>query len=66
MWKSRRRGQDLPNGSITELNGCSTQINEACADPPDGGYGWVQIGVCFTVNCFTWGQVAVGVTVIYT
>ncbi|KAI9879093.1 MAG: hypothetical protein M1830_009612 [Pleopsidium flavum] len=60
MWRFRRRGQDLPNSSITELNDRSTQINEACAGPPDGGYGWVQVGVCFTVNCFTWGQVAVG------
>jgi hypothetical protein len=27
--------------------------------PPDGGYGWVQVGVAFTINTFTWGQTAV-------
>jgi hypothetical protein len=27
--------------------------------PPDGGYGWVCVGACFTINCFTWGVVAV-------
>lgn len=26
---------------------------------PDGGYGWVQVGVGFTINAFTWGQTAV-------
>ncbi|KAI9678690.1 MAG: hypothetical protein M1817_005747 [Caeruleum heppii] len=25
---------------------------------PDGGYGWVNVGVCFSINCFTWGAVA--------
>jgi hypothetical protein len=30
--------------------------------PPDGGYGWVCVGTCFTVNCFTWGVVAVGLS----
>jgi hypothetical protein len=29
------------------------------SDPPDGGFGWVQVGVAFTINCFTWGQTAV-------
>jgi hypothetical protein len=27
--------------------------------PPDGGYAWVQVGVAFTINTFTWGQTAV-------
>ena len=27
--------------------------------PPDGGYGWVCVACCFTLNCFTWGVVAV-------
>lgn len=26
--------------------------------PPDGGYGWVCVAACFTINCFTWGIVA--------
>ena len=29
------------------------------SDPLDGGYGRVQVGVCFAINCFTWGQTAV-------
>lgn len=27
--------------------------------PPDGEYGWVCVAACFTINCFTWGVVAV-------
>jgi hypothetical protein len=27
--------------------------------PPDGGYGWVCVAACFTINCFTWGAVSV-------
>ncbi|PMD56279.1 major facilitator superfamily protein [Hyaloscypha bicolor E] len=23
--------------------------------PPDGGYGWVCVACCFTINAFTWG-----------
>ncbi|MCJ1258558.1 hypothetical protein MMC24_006391 [Lignoscripta atroalba] len=30
----------------------------ATQDPPDGGYGWVCVAACFTINCFTWGVVA--------
>ncbi|KAJ5201723.1 major facilitator superfamily domain-containing protein [Penicillium cinerascens] len=26
--------------------------------PPDGGYGWVCVASCFSINCFTWGAVA--------
>jgi MFS family permease len=33
--------------------------NTAGASPPDGGYGWVCVGACFTINCFTWGAVSV-------
>ncbi|KIW75119.1 hypothetical protein Z517_11891 [Fonsecaea pedrosoi CBS 271.37] len=28
------------------------------APPPDGGYGWVCLACCFSINCFTWGAVA--------
>lgn len=35
-------------------------VNEIAVDaPPDGGYGWVCLAACFTINCFTWGVVAV-------
>jgi hypothetical protein len=32
---------------------------EAVAPPPDRGYGWVVVGACFTINCFSWGVTAV-------
>ena len=60
MWKSKKRRPSLPTGVNTELNAHSAPLNQEYEDPPDGGYGWVQVAVCFTVNGFTWGQVAVG------
>lgn len=27
--------------------------------PPDGGFGWVVVGACSAINCFTWGVTAV-------
>jgi hypothetical protein len=27
--------------------------------PPDGGYGWICVAACFSINCFTWGAVSV-------
>jgi hypothetical protein len=35
------------------------EIENAPTPPPDGGYGWVCLACCFTINCFTWGIVAV-------
>lgn len=26
---------------------------------PDGGYGWICVAACFSINCFTWGAVSV-------
>lgn len=49
----------MPVGSITELDDHSGPPNQVYEEPPDGGYGWVQVAVCFTINGFTWGQVAV-------
>ncbi|KIW66140.1 hypothetical protein PV04_08342 [Phialophora macrospora] len=34
------------------------EIENAAPPPPDGGYGWVCLACCFTINCFTWGIVA--------
>jgi hypothetical protein len=28
---------------------------------PDGGYGWVVVASCFTLNAFTWGITSVSV-----
>ncbi|KAK2591268.1 hypothetical protein QQS21_011049 [Conoideocrella luteorostrata] len=28
------------------------------SSPPDGGYGWIIVGSCFTLNAFTWGVTA--------
>jgi len=47
---SSPEGQTLAPAPIIEL---------PIEAPPDGGYGWVQVGVSFTINAFTWGQTAV-------
>ncbi|KIW42984.1 uncharacterized protein PV06_06473 [Exophiala oligosperma] len=34
-------------------------LQEECqVEMPDGGYRWVCLACCFTINCFTWGIVA--------
>lgn len=30
--------------------------------PADGGYGWVCLFACFCINAFTWGVIAVGIS----
>ncbi|KAI4745537.1 MFS general substrate transporter [Aureobasidium sp. EXF-12298] len=45
--------ETAPNtGSLVQL-----EYEEENA-PPDGGYGWVCVASCFTVNFFSWGVVA--------
>ncbi|KAL8419203.1 hypothetical protein RB594_002422 [Gaeumannomyces avenae] len=34
------------------------QIVDDSGSPPDGGYGWVVVCSCFTLNSFTWGATA--------
>lgn len=44
----------------TRLEDFDTEIiRRSVQPPPDGGYGWVCVATCFSINCFTWGIVAV-------
>lgn len=42
--------------------GVSREATQALT--PDGGYGWVVVGSCFTLNAFTWGVTSVCYSVI--
>ncbi|KAJ5597463.1 major facilitator superfamily domain-containing protein [Penicillium hordei] len=33
-------------------------LSSNISPPPDGGYGWVCVAACFSINCFTWGAVS--------
>jgi hypothetical protein len=46
--------EDTPRVITEEL-----RDEEAVEPPPDGGYGWVVVGACFTINCFSWGVTSV-------
>ncbi|KAK1980416.1 major facilitator superfamily domain-containing protein [Colletotrichum cereale] len=58
-----RHGEPASNGS--ENSPCSppgrganaqpVQLDFEQERPADGGYGWVIVASCFTLNCFTWG-----------
>jgi len=54
----RLHSEVLPPLTLDEvIEGENTTI--AQHTPPDGGYGWVCVAACFTINCFTWGTVSV-------
>lgn len=45
-----------------EQVGCSDELRrseDSIEPPPDGGYGWVIVASCATLNGFTWGVSAV-------
>lgn len=55
----RKKVEATPTLQATELE---TDIEDGTTDidpPPDGGFGWVQVGAVFIINTFTWGQTAV-------
>lgn len=45
--------------SIDEFDDVSEHDSTREETPPDGGYGWICVAACFTINCFTWGTVSV-------
>ncbi|KAL9596231.1 MAG: hypothetical protein Q9219_005942 [cf. Caloplaca sp. 3 TL-2023] len=51
-----RQPANLPPTSINEVDSLDDDRTEEAS--PDGGYGWVCVAACFTINCFTWGTVA--------
>ena len=48
---------DYPKPQAAQVDDVTN--NPQATTPPDGGYGWVCVGACFAVNCFTWGTVSV-------
>ncbi|KAI9794286.1 MAG: hypothetical protein M1833_000429 [Piccolia ochrophora] len=47
----------MANRYALELEDPRTRLS-ASNTTPDGGYGWVNVGVCFSINGFTWGAVS--------
>ncbi len=45
---------------MNEFDDVSNDDSRREEAPPDGGYGWICVAACFTINCFTWGTVSVG------
>lgn len=55
----RNHNSDEPN--VIELAATTQegQSVDAIEEPPDGGYGWVIVASCATLNGFTWGVTSV-------
>ncbi|KAF1828193.1 MFS general substrate transporter [Decorospora gaudefroyi] len=50
---------ERPVSALDEFDDVA-ETSQAAAEnaSPDGGYGWVCVAACFTINCFTWGTVS--------
>ncbi|EUC40116.1 hypothetical protein COCMIDRAFT_109615 [Bipolaris oryzae ATCC 44560] len=48
----------LSSTGAEEFDDISEHGNRRGQVPPDGGYGWICVAACFTINCFTWGTVS--------
>ncbi|PMD38794.1 major facilitator superfamily protein [Hyaloscypha variabilis F] len=46
-----QHSRDVSNTTLTH----ELSFEEIRDSPPDGGYGWVCVACCFTINAFTWG-----------
>jgi MFS family permease len=56
---SVRRSDGRRKAPVSRTSANMTEAHVSAQSPPDGGYGWVCVGACFTVNAFTWGVVSV-------
>lgn len=50
---------DMAVDSIRHNGQSNGVLCHASPVSPDGGYGWICVAACFTINCFTWGVVSV-------
>ena len=58
-----KENQGRPISPPVLLDDVEIENLEAEDLPPDGGYGWVCVAACFTINCFTCGTVSVSVLI---
>jgi hypothetical protein len=45
--------------TASDIEGSDIHSSDEPPPPPDGGFGWMMVGACSTINCFTWGVTAV-------
>ncbi|KAJ4982601.1 major facilitator superfamily transporter [Stagonosporopsis vannaccii] len=50
-----------PSTNMDDFDNTSEHRSNREEPPPDGGYGWICVAACFTINCFTWGTVSVNI-----